>query len=395
MSDARPLSRATIPPPGDGGPALNTDELVAVSVLGQIAHPVGHASPYRIGYDGVPRVLPGTGGIVLNRRIGDLCVGLAGDHIEPGVALHNNGREVVGPRDGPNNALITYACVGNAARVISGPCSGKLGLVTGKHGGVNHVLVDFPREVLLRLRIGDRLQIVSHGLGLRLPDHPRLELLNCSPRLLRRWGLVERDGALQVPVTHLVPSRLMGSGLGEHGLARRLRHPAGRPRDPRALPAGQPALWGHGRDHRRRHAARAELPCGAGHDRRDRARRQHGERARAGGDAAYHRTGAAAAAARGRAREPGGDHGGAARRAAARAADARGVGPAAALRAAVGAAGPGVPAMSRPGRRRARWRARPDRFRQRVLFIADERRSRRGTYSVRDGASGPSREQRH
>lgn len=216
MSDARPLSRATAPPPGRAGPALNTDELVAVSVLGQIAHPVGHASPYRIGYDGVPRVLPGTGGIVLNRRIGDLCVGLAGDHIEPGVALHNNGREVVGPRDGPNNALITYACVGNAARVISGPCSGQLGLVTGKHGGVNHVLVDFPREVLLRLRIGDRLQIVSHGLGLRLPDHPRLELLNCSPRLLRRWGLVQRDGALQVPVTHLVPSRLMGSGLGKN-----------------------------------------------------------------------------------------------------------------------------------------------------------------------------------
>lgn len=198
------------------GPRLNTDELVAVSVSGQIAHPVGHASPYRIGYDGVPRVLPGTGGIVLNRRIGDLCVGLAGDHIEPGVALHNNSREVIGPRDGPNNALITYACVGNLARVISGPCRGQTGLVTGKHGGVNHVLVDFPTEVLMQLQIGDRVQIVSHGLGLRLPAHPRLELLNCAPGLLRRWGLVERDGVLQVPVTHWVPSRLMGSGLGKN-----------------------------------------------------------------------------------------------------------------------------------------------------------------------------------
>lgn len=197
-------------------PAINRDELVAVSVQGQIAHPVGRATPYRIGHDGVPRVLPGTGGIVLNRRIGDLCVGLAGDHIEPGVALHNNQREVVGPRDGPNNALLTYACVGNVARVISGPARGAQGLVTGKHGGVNHVLVDFPTEVLLRLQIGDRVQIVSHGLGLRLPGLPRIEALNCSPRLIARWGLQQRDGVLHVPVTHLVPSRLMGSGLGRN-----------------------------------------------------------------------------------------------------------------------------------------------------------------------------------
>jgi hypothetical protein len=197
-------------------PRINGDELVAVTIMGQIAHPVGRASAYRIGYDGVARVLPGTGGIVLNRRIGDRCVGLAGDHIEPGVALHNNNREVIGPRDGPNNALITYACVGNAARVISGPCAGKSGLVTGKHGGVNHVLVDFPTEVLLRLQIGDRIQIVSHGLGVRLLDFPRIEVLNCSPRLLRRWRLRARDGRLYVPVTHLVPARLMGSGLGKN-----------------------------------------------------------------------------------------------------------------------------------------------------------------------------------
>src|SRR6185295_9347562 len=132
------------------------------------------------------------------------------------VALHNNGREVVGPRDGPNNALITYACVGNVARVISGPCRGQVGLVTGKHGGVNHVIVDFPTPVLLRLQIGDKVQILAHGLGMRLMDHPRIEVLNCSPRLIARWGLRERDGRLEAPVTHLVPSRIMGSGLGKN-----------------------------------------------------------------------------------------------------------------------------------------------------------------------------------
>ncbi|WP_137896601.1 DUF4438 domain-containing protein [Ramlibacter sp. 2FC] len=204
-----------VPAPEPRGPRVNRDELVAVTVQGQIAHPVGRASPYRIGYDGVPRVLPGTGGIVLNRRIGDLCVGLAGDHIEPGVALHNNQREVIGPRDGPNNALLTYACVGNRARVITGPARGQQGLVTGKHGGVNHVLVDFPSAVLARLQIGDRIQIVACGLGLRLTGHPRIEVLNCAPALLARWGLGEREGRLLVPVTHLVPARIMGSGLGK------------------------------------------------------------------------------------------------------------------------------------------------------------------------------------
>jgi hypothetical protein len=199
-----------------GGPRINLGDLALVAVAGQIAHPVGHANPYRIGHDGVSRMLPGTGGIVLNHRIGDRCIGLAGDHIEPGVALHNNAREVVGPRDGPNNALMTYACVGNRARVISGPCTGQLGRVTGKHGGINHVLVDFAPGVLQRLCIGDRIQLYSCGLGVRLLDYPDVVVLNCAPSLLRRWRLWQRGGQLHVPVTHLVPGALMGSGLGKN-----------------------------------------------------------------------------------------------------------------------------------------------------------------------------------
>ena len=142
--------------------------------MGQIAHPVGRANPYRVGQDGVPRVLPGTGGITISHRIGDPCVGLAGDHVEPGVALHNNGREIIGGRNGPNLALLTSACVGNRARVASGPAQGATGLVTGKHGGVDHVLVDFDAKTLLRLNIGDRVQIYACGLGLQLLDFPNV-----------------------------------------------------------------------------------------------------------------------------------------------------------------------------------------------------------------------------
>jgi hypothetical protein len=202
--------------PLKNGPRLNTRDLVMAVVQGQIAHPVGRASPYRVGHDGVPRILPGSGGIVLSHRIGDRCVGLVGDHIEPGVSLHNNSREIIGEKNGPNLALLTYACVGNPAKVISGPCQGEVGAVTGKHGGVEHVLVDFPKETLRRLRIGDRIQIYAYGLGLRLIDHPHICVLNCSPRLVCRWGLISSPPVIRVPVTHLIPASVMGSGIGRN-----------------------------------------------------------------------------------------------------------------------------------------------------------------------------------
>ena len=123
-------------------------------------------NPYRIGHDGIPRVLPATGEL---RSISVLAIGVwvAGDHIEPGVALHNNSREVIGIRQGPNLALLTYACVGNRACVVSGPCTGQWGLVTAKHGGVYHVLVDFPASAATVTHWGSTDHAI--GLGLRLP----------------------------------------------------------------------------------------------------------------------------------------------------------------------------------------------------------------------------------
>ncbi len=195
---------------------INRRELVMVVVSGQVAHPIASAFPYRIGNDGVPRVLPGTGGIVLNHRIGSSCVGLAGDHIEPGVTLHNNLPEITGGRNGPNLALVTYACVGNRVRISSGPCSGQWGIVTGKHGGIDHLIVDFPPNVLRRMNIGDRVQVYSCGIGMRLIDYPEVTLFNCSPGLLRRWGIRQEGERLIVPVSHRIPSQVMGSGLGKN-----------------------------------------------------------------------------------------------------------------------------------------------------------------------------------
>ena len=199
---------------------LNTSELVMQAMQGQIAHQVGRPNPYRIGQDGVPRVLPGTGGITINRRIGDACVGLAADHVEPGVALHNNGREIIGGKTGPNMALMTSSCVGNRARVATGPMTGAIGMVTGKHGGVDHLLVDFDTKTLCRLNIGDRIQIYTYGLGLRLLDFPDILVTNCAPSLLRHWAPRPEGRALAVRVTHILPAAIMGSGLGKNNVWR-------------------------------------------------------------------------------------------------------------------------------------------------------------------------------
>jgi hypothetical protein len=205
----------------DHGPLrTNAADLVMQAVIGEIGSPIGRTNPYRIGNDGVPRILPGPGGITVNHRVGDRCVGLAADHVEPGVSLRNHQRNVGGAADGPNLALMTSACVGNLARVVTGHCRGATGLVTAKHGGVNHVLVDFDSRILARLSIGDHVQVYSCGLGLALPDCPDITLTNCAPSLLRRWNPEPRGQVLEVRVTHIVPAEIVGSGRGQNTVCR-------------------------------------------------------------------------------------------------------------------------------------------------------------------------------
>jgi hypothetical protein len=191
----------------------NREQLVAQSVIGEITSPRLSAAAYRVGQDGTPRILPGTGGIVYSHRIGDSAVDLAGDHVEPGVSIRN--LEGDGELSSPTNiALNTLVCIGNKARVVSGDAKGETGYVTGTHGGINHVLIDFPAVVLDQLVIGDKIQIVSCGVGLRLEGFPQIAIMNTAPELFDRMG-VEADGErLVVPVTHTIPAQLMGSGYG-------------------------------------------------------------------------------------------------------------------------------------------------------------------------------------
>jgi len=190
----------------------NQERLICQSVLGEITSPQGSINPYRINPEGHSDIYPGVGGITYNLRIGDPARGWFADHVEPGVSISNY-TQVQG-QPGPNRALNQFACAGNVARIISGAAKGKTGRVTGKHGGIEHVLVDFEPEILEQLAIGDKIQIKSHGCGLQLAEVP-VKVMNLDPALLAVIPLaIEGDGRLEVPVTHLIPARVMGSGIG-------------------------------------------------------------------------------------------------------------------------------------------------------------------------------------
>jgi hypothetical protein len=156
-------------------------------------------------------VLPGIGGITVNVAVGDPAFGWAGDHVEPSVSCTANADK---PFDHPNVGFQLYACAGNAATVISGEAKGSTGYAIGHHGGSEHVIVEFPREVKERLSYDDKIMIRGRGQGLKLLDYPEISVFNLDPDLLHKMGIRESGGVLRVPVTTRAPAVCMGSGVG-------------------------------------------------------------------------------------------------------------------------------------------------------------------------------------
>ncbi len=188
----------------------NADKLAQLSVIGEIASPTLKVS-YRIHpILGEPVQLPSVGGISYNANLGDSAIDLAADHIEPGVSIRN-------AHDASNRALNTFACIGNRARVLTGEGKGMVGWVTGKHGGVDHVMIHFPElDELDRLAIGDRIQVRSFGTGFKLQDYPAITVMNLDPAVYEKMNERSQMGSfVQIPVTHHVPAQLLGAGLGE------------------------------------------------------------------------------------------------------------------------------------------------------------------------------------
>lgn len=191
---------------------INKERLVIQAVTGEISHPSAKTSPYRIGPDGMPRAFPSVGSICYNVKIGDLVNAFQADHVEPGVSIKNKEKSS-GSADF-NLGLNFLACIGNPAKVITGDAKGDKGFVTGKHGGIEHILVHFGQRTLEKLTIGDKIQIKACGVGLEAPDFPGVKIMNIDPDLLEKIDPIPDGNKIKVPVTHLIPAKIMGSGLG-------------------------------------------------------------------------------------------------------------------------------------------------------------------------------------
>ena len=194
----------------------NKDKLVMISVQGRVSYPV-RSSAYTITYDGKPIVVPGVGGITYNIKVGDKAFGWEADHVEPGVSTVVNEEK---RNDPPNYAYNTLACIGNRTKVVSGEAKGSRGVVTGHHGGIEHVLIDFDQDTLEKLCIGDKILIKAYGQGLKLLDYPEIKVFNLDPSLLEKMNVRGiKDGTIDVPVAIEIPAKLMGSGLGSASVA--------------------------------------------------------------------------------------------------------------------------------------------------------------------------------
>jgi hypothetical protein len=191
----------------------NVDKLVKISVVGEVASPFVSRSIYNISAMGTPSILPGVGGITYNLRVGDAACGWEADHVEPCVSAENKEND---PRRGQmaNTAFNVLSCVGNEATVVTGDAKGSKGVVTGKHGGIEHVLIDFQPEVLEKLMLGDKILVKAFGLGLKLIDFPDVKVMNMDPRFLEALDPEPNGEKLEVPVAHVIPAAIMGSGLG-------------------------------------------------------------------------------------------------------------------------------------------------------------------------------------
>lgn len=191
----------------------NEPRLVKFALQGSIIPPLCFG--WEVTREGHGKIFPSVGGITYNVKIGDSVFGFEADHIEPGascIAGSFSDRRTANP----NLSFNAYSCIGNDVTILSGPAKGKKGVVTGHHGGVEHVLVDFPDPVLEKLSYDDKILIRAVGQGLKLTDFPEVTVTGLDPKLLKKLPIRTRGKSLLVPVVATVPAELMGSGLGHN-----------------------------------------------------------------------------------------------------------------------------------------------------------------------------------
>jgi hypothetical protein len=180
---------------------------VAVNLTGVVETPTMPNSPYLIDLDGKPYVPTGTAGVVLGVRLGDGVFDHDADHAAPGVTLAH-------PDQAARHALTAFSCFGNPALVRTGAAAGESGVVLGKRGEEGRVIVVFPDDVLARLVPGDSIVVRGFGQGATLPGVSDVRLLNTAPDALGVLAVTVADGVVATRVRGIVPSAVMGNGIG-------------------------------------------------------------------------------------------------------------------------------------------------------------------------------------
>jgi len=185
----------------------NKDSLIVTAVEG-VVQPT-YAPGYSVTYEGRPWLDLGMASINYRVSLGDSVYGWAqGDHVEPDVTIQ--GRD----RQSPSEcAVAVLACIGNEAEVISGEARGAKGYYIGRHAGSDDK-VWFPKDVVEKLALNDRVQIKAKGLGLAIEGLEDIRANKLSPELFEKLGLSIEGGEIVVPVVMEVPGHIMGSGLG-------------------------------------------------------------------------------------------------------------------------------------------------------------------------------------
>ena len=190
----------------------NRNKTVAQSVTGRVHNPTVRKTVQRICADGGVAAYPSVGAICYNVTIGDSVFGWAGDHVEPDVSCSN-----ADPQE--NDALNFLSCVGNVVTVVSGEAKGRKGYVTGKHGGVEHLIVWFDEQTKNMLCPDDKILVRAQGQGLKIEGLDCVRVLNTSPDLLEKLPIEYKDGKLHVKVAGIVPAHFMGCGIGSQDAA--------------------------------------------------------------------------------------------------------------------------------------------------------------------------------
>jgi len=185
-------------------PNLKTNEkkLIKMSIGGYVTQPSFKNPGYIPDNDGNSVILPGMYGVVNNVKVGDRAFGWNGDHIEPGVSIDSENIN-------EHFALHYLVCTGNKAIVRSGEAKGKTGIVTGEHA---RNLIHFEQNILKKICVGDQIDIITHGRGLKLLDFPEIEIKKIDPNLLKSMNFKVENKKLIVDVAIELPIKIMGSG---------------------------------------------------------------------------------------------------------------------------------------------------------------------------------------